>query len=91
MTLIANECRPIPRTGVLVLTALLLGCGDACLNTQIISLLGGAYKVDTPREVFLKKKLLPFGHCPKVALTPPLILDTCGVTLIKTNLGKTYN
>ena len=23
------------------------------------------------REVFLKKKLLPFGHCPKVAFTPP--------------------
>ena len=34
------------------------------------------------REVILKKKLLPFGHCPKVALTPPLVSDTCGVTFV---------
>ena len=33
-------------------------------------------------EVILKKKLLPFGHCPKVALAPPLVLDTFGVTFV---------
>ena len=28
-----------------------------------------------------EKKLLPFGHCPKVAFTtPPLVLHTFGVT-----------
>ena len=35
------------------------------------------------REVILKKKLLPFGHCPKVDLTPPpLVLDTFGVAFV---------
>jgi hypothetical protein len=33
---------------VLVCAALLLGAGDACLNTQVISVLGGAYKVAGP-------------------------------------------
>ena len=39
---------------------------------------------DSIREVILKKKLLPFGHCPKVALAPlpPLVLDTFGVTFV---------
>ena len=37
----------------------------------------------------IQKKLLPFGHCPKVAVTPPPVLDTCGVTLKK--IGKIYN
>ena len=38
-------------------------------------------KVGKLREVIPEKKLLPFGHCPKVALTPPppLVLDTFGV------------
>ena len=35
------------------------------------------------REVIPQKKLLPFGHCPKVALTPPpLVLDTFEVTFV---------
>ena len=38
---------------------------------------------------FPENKLLPFGHCPKVALTPPPVLDTCGVTFEK--IGKIYN
>ena len=29
-----------------------------------------------------ENKLLPFGHCPKVALTPPPVLDTLGVTFV---------
>ena len=43
------------------------------------------------REAILRKKLLTFGNCPKVALTPPPtppILDILGVTFVLTDLGK---
>ena len=39
------------------MTALLLGAGDACLNTQIISLLGGAYR-ERSAEAFSLMKLV---------------------------------
>ena len=35
------------------------------------------------RQVILTKKLLTFGHCPKVPLPPPPpVLDMCGVTFV---------
>ena len=42
----------------------------------------GSGRQESVREVILRKKLLPFGHCPKVAFTPPLVLDTFGVTFV---------
>ena len=35
----------VPRMEVLLLVGILMGLGDACLNTQIISILSGEYKV----------------------------------------------
>ena len=50
------------------------------LNKQILS--ASVPEAALLREVIWKKKLLPFGHCPKVAFTPPLVLDTFGVTFV---------
>ena len=33
------------------------------------------------KESHLEKKLLPFGHCAKVALTPPSVWDTLWVQI----------
>lgn len=46
-----------PRMEVLLLVATLMGMGDACLNTQIISILSGAYK-DRSSEAFALMKLV---------------------------------
>ena len=43
------------------------------------------------REAIPRKKLLTFGHFPKVALNPPPlppVLDNLGVTFAKADLGK---
>ena len=40
------------------------------------------------REANPIKKLFPFGHFPKVASTPPPVLDTLGVTFAQADLGK---
>ena len=37
-----------------------------------------------------KKKRISFGHCPKVALTPPLILDTHEVTFVSAHFGQPW-
>jgi len=46
-----------PRMEVLLLVATLMGMGDACLNTQIISILSGAYK-ERSSEAFALMKLV---------------------------------
>jgi len=46
-----------PRLEVLLLIATLMGMGDACLNTQIISILSGVYK-DRSSEAFALMKLV---------------------------------
>jgi len=46
-----------PRMEVLLLVATLMGVGDACLNTQIISILSGAYK-ERSSEAFALMKLV---------------------------------
>jgi len=46
-----------PRMEVLLLVAALMGMGDACLNTQIISILSGAYK-ERSSEAFALMKLV---------------------------------
>ena len=40
------------------------------------------------REHIKKKKRLSFGHCPNVALTPPLILDILEVTFLLVTFGQ---
>ena len=33
-------------------------------------------------DIRRRKKRISFGHCPKVTWTPPLVLDTFGVTFV---------
>ena len=40
------------------------------------------------REAIKKKKRLSFGHCPKVALTPPPILDILDVNFLSVTFGQ---
>jgi len=49
-----EESYVAPRKEVLLLVATLMGVGDACLNTQIISILSGAYKVGQVHNQFCK-------------------------------------
>ena len=55
---------PLYVTGVYASFGVDGGCCPFLLCMDVV-------KVMVVREVILKKKLLPFGHCPKVALTPP--------------------
>jgi hypothetical protein len=43
------------------------------------------------REDIQKEKRLSFGHCPKVALTPPPpLLDTREVTFLSAHFGQLF-
>ena len=59
-------------------------CCTVDITLRVVSLLCSTGEgVVVLREVIPKKMLLPFGHCPKVALTPPpLVLETFGVTFV---------
>jgi len=50
-----------PRFEVLLLVATLLGMGDACLNTQIISILSGSYKERSSEAFALMKFVQSIG------------------------------
>jgi len=50
-----------PRIEVLALISFLLGTGDACLNTQVLSLLGGSYKAKSAEAFALMKLVQSIG------------------------------
>jgi len=50
-----------PRIEILVFVSLLFGAGDACLNTQVLSLLGGFYKAKSAEAFALMKLVQSVG------------------------------